>query len=135
LRRQNCSHRLSLRSRKRRPNLIKLLESMHPLAAAGEMYFDPFCCFKFVTSEISQNYLSFFATIRPKWRSCVKKTKTKNKHNHARAHGRSRRHTLTQQQQLQQTKHICFQSIWFVTSKLSLPHFCDEIIIYYFLVD
>jgi hypothetical protein len=109
---------------------------MHPFAATGKMCFDLCCCFKVVTSEISQNYISFFATIRPKWRSCVKKTTTKKKHRHARAHGRSRRHTLTQQQlQLKQTKHICFQSICFETSKLSLPYSCDEVIIYYFLVD
>jgi hypothetical protein len=66
-----------------------------------------------------------------------KTTTTKqNKYRHARAHRRLCRHTLTQQQQqLKQTSHICFQSICFETSKLSLPHSCDEVIIYYFLVD
>jgi hypothetical protein len=45
-------------------NWVELLESLHLLAPAGEMVFIPDFAFKFVTPEVSQNYLSCCDAIR-----------------------------------------------------------------------
>jgi hypothetical protein len=53
LRHQNCSHSLTLLDRKWRLNGLELVESMCPLAPAGEVFLTPG-----VTTEVSQNHIS-----------------------------------------------------------------------------